>query len=319
MNFPTRHPLYGGGPQISEADVVLVVEATIPWQPGYAEPSPGSRIVHLGLDPVASRHLYYEFEADLRITAEPAAALQQLYQEAERLLTTRHRQRIAERQERVAAASRAIHERAERDALAQAGHAQITPAYLSYMLGQVLPDGAILLDEAVTNTPHVIRHVPTSHPGTFFHSGATAGGWGPAAAFGAKLARPDRLVALTIGDGFFLYGVPYAGLWSAAKYGAPFLTVVYQNHAYSTGTTSVAHYYPDGFAAREGDYEGGVIEPAPDLAKLAESVGAYGENVSAADELRPALERGIRLVEQGTPAVIAVHLPSLGPARNMDA
>jgi thiamine pyrophosphate-dependent acetolactate synthase large subunit-like protein len=59
------------------------------------------------------------------------------------------------------------------------------------------------------------------------------------------------------------------------------------------------------------DYEGGLIDPPPDLAKLAESVGAYGENVADPAEVAPALQRGLRAVREGTPAVVAVRLPQL--------
>lgn len=83
-------------------------------------------------------------------------------------------------------------------------------------------------------------------------------------------------MALAIGDGFFVYGVPSAALWSVVKYRAPFLTVVCQNQAYSTGTTGVGKLYPEGFSVRNGEFEGEMIDPAPDFAKLAESVGAYG-------------------------------------------
>lgn len=312
MSFPLDHPLYEGGPPLEQADAVLVVEATAPWQPGYHEPSPEARVIHLGHDPALQRHLYYEFTADLRIAADPALALAQLRDEVDRLLTERHRRAIAERRERIAAASAARRARLEREAQALAGRAPISPAYLSYELGRVLPDDALVLNEAVSSAADVMRYAGGTRPGTLFHSGATGGGWGPGAAFGAALAAPGRLVALATGDGFFLYGVPYAALWSALRERVPFLTVVYQNNGYTTGTTSVAHYYPDGYAARLGDFEGGVIEPPLDLAKLAESAGAAGENVSDPAQVRPALERAIKAVEQGVPAVVAVQLATVG-------
>lgn len=312
MNFPTDHPLYEGGPKIQEADLILAVEATVPWLPGHLEPSPEARVIAVGLDPVANRYLHYEFEADLRIEGEPASVLGMLCVEAERLLTSSRRQAIAARRERIAAASRARRQRLDQQALALSQRKPIAPAYLSYVLGQVLPEDTILVDEAVGNSPNVMNHFKATRPGTFFRSGGASGGWGPGAAFGAKLAALDHFVALTIGDGFFLYGVPYAALWSAVKYQAPFLTVVYQNLAYSTGTVALARFYPDGFSVRQGDFEGGWIDPPPDLARLAESVGAYGENVSEPEQVRPALERGVKMVQEGTPAVIAVRLPQLG-------
>ena len=38
--------------------------------------------------------------------------------------------------------------------------------------------------------------------------------------------------------------------WSAAQYKAPYLTIAYQNHSYSTGTLRLSRSYPDGFAAK---------------------------------------------------------------------
>ncbi|MBI4494944.1 MAG: thiamine pyrophosphate-requiring protein [Chloroflexi bacterium] len=312
MNFPTNHPLYEGGPKLEDADLVLLLEALVPWLPGYLEPSPGAKVISIAVDPAASRNLHYEFSADLRIAGDPGKVLGQLLAEVDRLLTASRRQAIAERRDRIAATSRARRENLDRRAQGLAGRNPIAPAYVSYELGQVLGDEAILLDEAVGNSPNVQAHYQATRPGSFFRSGGTSGGWGTGAAFGAKLAAPDKLVALTSGDGFFLYGVPYGALWSAVKYHAPFLSVVYQNLAYSTGTVALARFYPEGFSVKQNDYEGGLIEPAPDLAKLAESMGAYGENVAEAGQVRPALERAVRMVQQGVPAVVSVRLPQLG-------
>jgi acetolactate synthase-1/2/3 large subunit len=72
----------------------------------------------------------------------------------------------------------------------------------------------------------------------------------------------------------------------------------------------VARNYPDGFAARAG-YHGGYFEPPIDFAVEARSAGAYGENVTDPNEVRPALQRGIKSVRDGTSAVISVWLPRL--------
>ncbi|MCH7890985.1 MAG: FAD-dependent oxidoreductase, partial [Gemmatimonadetes bacterium] len=51
----------------------------------------------------------------------------------------------------------------------------------------------------------------------------------------------DRDVVLATGDGYFMFGTPLAALWSAAHYGAAFLSVVFVNRSYSTGTMGLAH------------------------------------------------------------------------------
>jgi len=60
-----------------------------------------------------------------------------------------------------------------------------------------------------------------------------------------------------------------------------------------------------------GDYTGGLFDPPPDFAKLAEAANAYGETVREPEDLGPALNRAIKYVRNGTPAVVAVILPTL--------
>jgi acetolactate synthase-1/2/3 large subunit len=68
--------------------------------------------------------------------------------------------------------------------------------------------------------------------------------------------------------------------------------------------------YPDGYAVRANNYNGGCFDPAPDFAKLAETVGGYGENVTETAEVLPALKRGLEHVRNGVAAIIAVRVPS---------
>jgi len=139
----------------------------------------------------------------------------------------------------------------------------------------------------------------------------SSGGWTPGAALGAKLAAPDRDVIAVCGDGFYMFGTPAPALWAAKHHNAPFMVVVYQNRSYTTGTLAVDRKYPDSYAAKAG-YPGGYFDPPIDFAKEAEAAGAYGENVRDPAEIGPALQRGLKQIRSGTPAVISVWLPRLG-------
>ena len=73
------------------------------------------------------------------------------------------------------------------------------------------------------------------------------------------------------------------------RYRAPFMSVIYQNRSYSTGTHATAQFYPDGYSVR-GGLEAGYFDPPIDFAKEAEAAGAYGENVKDPAEVGPALQ-----------------------------
>jgi len=112
-------------------------------------------------------------------------------------------------------------------------------------------------------------------PGTYFKSSSSSGGWGPGAAFGAKVARPDRDVVLTSGDGFFMFGTPLSAPWCASYHKSPFLTVVFVNMSYSTGVYGLQDEYPDGVAVTTRNYAGGMFDPPPNFAKLAEAAAGW--------------------------------------------
>lgn len=311
LNFPTNHPLFGADPPLYQADVVLVVESAVPWVPGPEAPGRQAKIAFLDVDPITQAIPTMEFTADLRLQADSARTLIDLYEAATKLLSSSGRCRCVDRLERLQVVKLERERQAECLAMEAARERPINPRWLAYQVGQLVGEEAILLDDALSNSHLVQTYWRSSRPGSLFRTGSSAGGWGPGAAFGAKLAAPDRDVVLAVGDGYYIFGVPLAALWSAVHYKAPYLTVVFQNSSYSTGTWEVHNFYPDGYAARDA-FEGGIFDPPPDFAKEAESVGAYGENVYEPEEVAPALRRGLEKVQQGTPAVIAVWLPKLG-------
>ena len=68
--------------------------------------------------------------------------------------------------------------------------------------------------------------------------------------------------------------------------------VVFVNRSYSTGTNGLRRAYPNGVAVRTENYEGGIFDPPPDFAKLAEAANCFGETVSEPEEVGPALKAG---------------------------
>jgi acetolactate synthase-1/2/3 large subunit len=306
MNFPFSHPLFGTGPRIPDADVILVFEALVPFTPPREWPAADAKIAWVDVDPVQSRYKTMEFDADLWISATTQGAAAAIYEAAAARLSTSDLSRIEERRARLEQRKQELTRQAEERGRKAAQRQPMHPAWVGYQLGEILEKDAILVNDGT------LRVYPGRDvPGTYFKSGGSAGGYGAGAAFGAKVARPDRDVVLTTGDGYFMFGSPLVALWAAQHHQAPYLTVVMVNRSYSTGTQTLARQYPDGAAVATGDYSGGLFDPPPDFAKLAEAANCYGDTVKEPEEVGPALRRAMKHVRDGTPAVVAVMLPTI--------
>ena len=134
-----------------------------------------------------------------------------------------------------------------------------------------------------------------TRPMTFLESnGLSAMGYGLPAAMAAKLARPDRPVLCTMGDGGF--SMVFADLETCVRRKIPFVTVVYNDNALSL--IQVAQ-------ARRGFPDYGVRYGAVDFAAAAAALGAWSRRVTTLDDLAAAVTEARRL---DVPAVIEVPI-----------
>ncbi len=307
LSFPMDHALMLADDDLSEADVVVVLEADVPWVPGPKAPPETAWIAVVGWDPLKSKIPTYEFRADLRLAGDPLQAIRGIDQALAQSMSEADHRRGRERLQ--ACARQAAQAAAELAAEAAAGGSgdMIQPLQVSEAIARLVDDGTIVFDDTL---PHnrLYRFLKCRTPGSYFFTPGTSGGWAPGAAFGGKLAAPDRTVIAVTGDGFYMFSTANAALWAARHYGAPFLTVVYQNRSWGTATVRMRKLYPDGYAERAG-FDGGYFDPPIDFAMEARAAGAYGENVRHLADLEPALHRGLEQVRAGCPAVISVWLP----------
>ena len=311
LNFPTTHALYGTGPAPKDADTLLILEGLVPYLPPLGAPRPGAKVVWVEPDPVLSNYKSMEHQADLWLAVTASAAARAVYEAATAILSKSDMSRIAERRERLEGAKRGMVAENERLGQEAGRRRPMHPRWVAYQLGKILEPDAIVVDDALSNSDNVCAHHQRTQAGTYFSSGGSSGGWGIGAAVGAKMAAPDRDVIFATGDGYLMFGTPLPALWTASHYKAAFLTVVFVNRSYSTGTNGLRRTYPNGVAVRTENYEGGVFDPPPDFAKLAEAGNCYGETVREPEEVGPALKRGLEQVRRGTPALIAAYLPTL--------
>lgn len=308
--FPMDHPLYQSTSLgLQEADLVLVLEADVPWVPGPRQPPAHAFVAVVDIDPVKAHIPTYEFTADMRLMADTLTTLETLRREVEAVIGDEDRARFAKQAERWAERTRARRLEDERRARADSKVSPISPVWLSYQIGQAMDRTCLMIDETLMLSP-LPPYLRFSEPGTYYRNPGSGGGWAAGAAFGAKLGRPDRDVIAVSGDGFYMYAVANAAIAAAVRYGAPFLSIIFQNRSYSTGTSATAAHYPGGYAVR-GGLEGGYFDPPIDFAKEAEAAGAHGETVRDPDEVGPALRRGLKAIRGGTPAVVSVWLPRI--------
>ena len=311
MNFPGTHPMWAGvsaHPYLESADVILAVDQDVPYIPAESRPRPDARIIHIDIDPVKPTIPLWVFPTDLLLHADSAKAVPALVEAVKERLGEPDRARIEERFQVIKDRRERQQQEAVQLALEHSTRTTVTPEWLSYCIGQVLDEDAIVLDECVTNSPAVANYVPRSQPGTYYKSGGSSLGWGLGAALGAKLACPDRMVVATVGDGSFIYGCPTSTLWAADVHGAPFLTVIYNNQLHHATKRSLRAAYPDGYASRTDSWIGMELGPSVDFAMLARSCRAYGETVRDPDQVSPALERAVDQVKGGTAAVLDVRI-----------
>ncbi len=308
LSFPPGHPLCAGeaGEVLTDADVVLILDTEVPWIPVQAAPPPDATVLQIDVDPVKASMPTWAYPVALSVTADTAVALPMLADELRRLITPARAERWTARRERVTARLAGL--RRSWAALARSSEPAAAPDVMLHALNRVLPPDAIVLEEAVTNRPAVLRQI-VREPGGYFATGSPALGWAVAGAMGVKLARPQAPVFAICGDGAFGFSVPTAAIWSAQRAGAPFVAVILNNHAYRASRLPVQRLYPGGAADTDGSFPETDLDPAPSYTDLARAYGGGGRVVRSPGELPSAVEHCLALAADGRCGVIDIQLP----------
>ena len=292
ISLSALDPMHAGfdpGALLAAADLVLVVDGLTPWIPlRHALPA-GCRVVQIGPDPLFAATPVRGFPSDLTLAGDVAATLDELGQ-----ALARSGHDPAER--RAALAARHAAARAERWAAADAaGGPPMSPAFVSRRLMEALPEDAILFSELGCD-PAVMSF---TRAGSYFGFPPAGGlGFGLPAALGVKLARPDRTVVATLGDGSYLFANPPACHHVSEALGLPVLAIVMNNGRYNAVHKTTTMVYPTGFAARANQMPLTSLEPAPDYAMLVRASRGHGERVEDPGALDGAIDRALRIVRQ---------------------
>ncbi len=307
VNFPQSHPLHvgftqpsGTDPAVSEADVLLVVDADVPWYPALVKPPADAAVIHLGVDPAFSRYPMRSFPCDVPIAAHPAAALPLLADAVRRLADPAA---VAARRQRFEEAHRSRRAQWARDVDAQRAWPRAGFAWVMHCIQQVLDDSTVVINEY----PIDRRYLAFDRPGSFFGQPHASGlGWGLPAALGLKLGAPDRTVIATLGDGAYLFNEPAACHLAARQQNLPVLTVIFNNQQWEAVKQSTLGLYPKGYAQSAGRFPLTGLTPAPRYEEIVRAFDGHGERAETPDDVLPALRRAIAAVREGRQAVVNV-------------
>src|SRR5215211_7838971 len=277
--FPNEHPHYlghltlGTPPDTLEAlegaDLVLVLGSRLDevTTQGYELPRPDQAVIYVDLDP---GEIGAVVPVEHGIVADVRAALSALITQTPSTRPTRD----------WTAAHRAYLDSSSIPADRATGG--IDPARVVAALREVLPEDAVLANDAGNFSAFLHRYWRYNHPRTQLAAANGAMGYGVPAAVAAKLVAPERSVAACCGDGGFL--MTGQELETAVRCGTPILVVVFRNGMHGT----IAMHQ-----ARDLGRTAGVEIGEVDLASYARSLGAEGYTVRDTEDLVPALDEAL--------------------------
>jgi acetolactate synthase-1/2/3 large subunit len=158
----------------------------------------------------------------------------------------------------------------------------------------VLDRDAIIVGDGGDFVSYAGRVIDSYQPGCWLDPGPFGClGSGPGYALAAKLACPDRLVVLLLGDGAFGFsGMEFDTL---ARHGVAVVGVMGNNGIWGLEKHPMEAIYGYSVAAE--------LRPGTRYDQMVEALGGHGELVQSPDELRPALARAF---EAGKPALVNV-------------
>jgi acetolactate synthase-1/2/3 large subunit len=119
--------------------------------------------------------------------------------------------------------------------IAQAGRPEIAngalhPDTIAPVLGALIPENAIIVDESVTTGRKFFPMTAGAPPHDWLNNRGGSIGYGMPCAIGAAIACPDRKVIALEGDGSAMYTVQ--SLWTMAREGLDITVLVFANRTY---------------------------------------------------------------------------------------
>lgn len=317
LNISQDSPCFAGfdpAPLVAQADLGLLLDVDVPFLPQMLKTAGGMRWIQIDVDPLKADFPMWGFATDVRIQGDCATVLQQVLDIVEARADESYRDKIRARIASWTPAREAAEAR-RKATVAKGAQDAINPAYLFARLNARLAPNDIVVNEAIRNSPLLQQHLRRTEPGSYVGLAGGGLGFSGGMGLGLKLGHPSRRIVQIVGDGAFHFSSPDSVYAVAQQYQLPIFTVILDNGGWQAVKSSVQRVYPEGAAQRTDAFQSRLTSGRQGeqrrLADVAIAFGAYGAQVSDADELDDAIDRCLDAVDRGQAAVLHAHITPL--------
>ncbi|MCH9808041.1 MAG: acetolactate synthase large subunit [Alphaproteobacteria bacterium] len=166
----------------------------------------------------------------------------------------------------------------------------LTPDAISQSLGALIPEGAIVTDEALTSGRNLYAMTAAAAPHDWLQLTGGSIGIGIPLATGAAVACPDRRTICLQADGSAMYTLQ--GLWTQARERLNVTTVIYANSAYAILKQELASMGVSNPGRNATDMMD-LGRPDLDWVSLATGMGVEAKRVTTAEQFNDAFKASL--------------------------
>ncbi len=298
-NHPQRigmlgmHGAYAANMAMSEADLIISFGARFDDRVTgkLSEFAKNAEVIHVDIDPSSISKLvnaHYPIVGDLKaVLAELVAALKTDGFDKEKL---QHWRELIERFDELHPLDKTYKEDGK----------GLKPQTIVKKMGEILPKDAIIATDVGQHQMWAAQFYPFNEPRQWVTSGGLGTmGFGFPAAFGAKVAYPEKTVVNITGDGSIQMNIQE--MMTAVEHGANVINVILNNNYLGMVRQWQTFFYEKRYSAVD-------LASQPDFVKLADAYGAKGYRVETYEDFEAALKEAITLK---VPVIIDVVIDRL--------
>ena len=290
-HFPTHHPTYLGPlsrdqktvrARLEPYDTAISLGSDFLRMSVYSEVEPlppHMAVIQIGLNDWEMGKTY---PAEIAIRSDVKETLRVLTPLVAELGGAKLRQRAAEALGALSGRNWTASRKTRAEAaMAKASSRRIDSEWLMLTITDLLPQDAIIVDEALTTAASLPAYMHVRDRHAYFGNVSGGIGWGIAAAVGIQLAQPERKVVALLGDGSAMYSIQ--ALWTAAHQKLPITFVIFNNGGYRIIKQRLKLFHStDRFIGMD------FVDPPIEFAALARSLGMQACRVETPDSFKTA-------------------------------